>query len=761
MKRVLFPILLVTCLLAGGGVAFSIWTASAGSVQDYFESGKKYYEEKKYSEATIQLLNALKKDPRNQQALKLLAQSYFAVGDMDSGARTLNSLVEYYPDDVEANLQLGQIILGSGGNSPELFQAVRTRAEKVLSLQPDNVGGLILAGNAAAGLKDYSLAVEQYEKALSIDPKNASAFVSLGSSKAIQRNFKEAEDNFLKARSFDPKNRSVLFSLANYYIAVGDVPKAENTIKEALSVYPADFAFYSQLAQIYYQSGRVEEAVKLLQSTQREVPQDPRPSFVLSDMYTAANRPADARNVLTSMRSKFPDNVDLTIKLAANFMVDQPKRAQEEIDRILKTDAKNPFALFLLGELQFLQGNYDAAEATLNQPQIVSSRLPQVHVLLGNVSLKRGQVAEGQSRYQRALNLNPQFMPARLGLADVFLSQGRLADARVQLEQVLAANNKSVAARLLKATIDRMEKKYALAEAELLALLKEDPSSADVHHHLALYYAERGRVPEAESSLLRVIELQPNSDIPLRELINLYAQTKQPGKGIQRLNAIPEPQRQAFHYEMLGSLYSQAGDAAAAETAFKSAIEKGSTQADALLAMQYIQRGRADEGLKKLDDLIAKNPTNAAAYTTKGMIYESQARMEEATQSYSRALQLDPNADAAANNLAYILAEQGRDLETALRWAQNAKKRRPDSSAIADTLGWVYYKLGNHILARDQLLFAISKEPANPVFQYHIGMIYKDSKQDREAEAALRKAVDSTNSFKEKPLAQAALKEIR
>jgi hypothetical protein len=40
-------------------------------------------------------------------------------------------------------------------------------------------------------------------------------------------------------------------------------------------------------------------------------------------------------------------------------------------------------------------------------------------------------------------------------------------------------------------------------------------------------------------------------------------------------------------------------------------------------------------------------------------------------------------------------------------------------------------------------------------------MIYKGSRENLKAEAALRKAVDSTRSFKEKPLAQAALNEIR
>ena len=106
------------------------------------------------------------------------------------------------------------------------------------------------------------------------------------------------------------------------------------------------------------------------------------------------------------------------------------------------------------------------------------------------------------------------------------------------------------------------------------------------------------------------------------------------------------------------------------------------------------------------------------------------------------------------------MAEQGRDLDTALGWAQMARKKQPENPENADTLGWVQYKLGRYILARDQLQFAVSKEPDNPAFQYHLAMIYKETKQIGEAQAALRKAISSPKDSREKTLAQNALREI-
>ena len=64
--------------------------------------------------------------------------------------------------------------------------------------------------------------------------------------------------------------------------------------------------------------------------------------------------------------------------------------------------------------------------------------------------------------------------------------------------------------------------------------------------------------------------------------------------------------------------------------------------------------------------------------------------------NYNDAIKIDPNNFVAGNNLAYILAERGTDLNTALSLAQGARKSQPENPSTADTLGWVYYKLGNY-----------------------------------------------------------------
>jgi Flp pilus assembly protein TadD len=108
-----------------------------------------------------------------------------------------------------------------------------------------------------------------------------------------------------------------------------------------------------------------------------------------------------------------------------------------------------------------------------------------------------------------------------------------------------------------------------------------------------------------------------------------------------------------------------------------------------------------------------------------------------------------------------MLAEQGRDLTEALQMAQDVKKRHPEDPAIADTLGWIYFKLDNIPLAKTQAEFAASKQPQNGEVQYHLGEIYRKNSEFAKAEAAFKKAVSSPQPFKQMDLAETALKDVQ
>lgn len=106
--------------------------------------------------------------------------------------------------------------------------------------------------------------------------------------------------------------------------------------------------------------------------------------------------------------------------------------------------------------------------------------------------------------------------------------------------------------------------------------------------------------------------------------------------------------------------------------------------------------GRQAEAAAAYRKILAGDPRSAVAWTDLGNAESSQGHAAEAERAYRRALALDPASADAANNLAWLLLEDGRELDEAERLARRAVDAGgPDPYLALDTLGRV-------LLARDR-----------------------------------------------------------
>jgi tetratricopeptide (TPR) repeat protein len=137
---------------------------------------------------------------------------------------------------------------------------------------------------------------------------------------------------------------------------------------------------------------------------------------------------------------------------------------------------------------------------------------------------------------------------------------------------------------------------------------------------------------------------------------------------MQRLNSVPDDHKQAFHDEFM-AVVAELGKPQEAENAYNRALEKDPYRAISkqFLFQQYFQSNRLDAAIRMLDAPLKNNPSNAAALAERGDLYDAQGKTDLARLNYEQALQIDPNQVVAANNLAFLLEEQGQDLDTALK----------------------------------------------------------------------------------------------
>jgi tetratricopeptide (TPR) repeat protein len=144
-----------------------------------------------------------------------------------------------------------------------------------------------------------------------------------------------------------------------------------------------------------------------------------------------------------------------------------------------------------------------------------------------------------------------------------------------------------------------------------------------------------------------------------------------------------------------------------------------------------------------------------------GIIYDTQKKYDQAKEYYQKALKINPKFVPAANNLAYLYAEKGENVDEALSLAQSAKEQFPDDPHISDTLGWVYYKKNVFSRAIVYLKEANDKIQNNPMTRYHLGMAYYKNGEKENAKRELKKALELDSKFEGAEEAKEVLSKLK
>ena len=141
-------------------------------------------------------------------------------------------------------------------------------------------------------------------------------------------------------------------------------------------------------------------------------------------------------------------------------------------------------------------------------------------------------------------------------------------------------------------------------------------------------------------------------------------------------------------------------------------------------------------------EIVKLEPRSVPALTMMGLLCYVSGELDEAQQSWEKALQIDNYAAAAANDLAWLYAEGRGSLEVALLLAQTAKSKYPNLPEVNDTLGWVYYRKDLVVQAIVFLQQSLDMEPHNPVYHYHLGMAYARKGDDAKARRLLEASAE-------------------
>ncbi len=326
--------------------------------------------------------------------------------------------------------------------------------------------------------------------------------------------------------------------------------------------------------------------------------------------------------------------------------------------------------------------------------------------------------------YERAALFTAQFMARPDGKEDV---AGR-AQAADLLAQFLQRNPKAQEARMTYARLLVANGRYDQAREQFGVVIGQNDGNLDALYALGLLSLERPALRgDARRLLERYVKLiedgsaaataggQPRDPDPAYlNLARLAEDERRYGDAIDWLDRVDGGEqymaarmRKAL---VLGKMkrIDEGRKLLAATPA-----ENDGERVQLLLTEGQLLReaGRHREALGLLEGALTKTPDDSALLYDAALIAEKLDRTELMESYLRRVMKLKPDEAHAYNALGYSLADRNQRLPEAYELIAQALKLAPDDGFILDSMGWVYFRMGNLAKAREYLERAWNLRP--------------------------------------------------
>jgi len=746
-------VLLLTVVTVGAAAA-----GCARTFEDYLARADAFARANRPREAILEYRNALTRNPTYGPGYLRLGDQLMQVEDVHNAALVYIKASQLLPNDLTAQLRAGNMLLLG-----KMYKEAQGCARRVLTMDPKNIPAQVLNANALAGLKRYDSAMAAIERAIALDPTRGGTYTDLG---ALQLTMHpdEAEANFKRAVELNPTSVDARVTLASLYWAEGRASESEAELRRAHAIEPASVVVNRALATFYLSTNRAREAEGHLRAVVKASPTTPV-KLVLADYLIATGRTADATTVLQDIEKARDGFGEARSRLATlRYQANQKDEAHRLIEDGLKTDSAHPRLILAQAQFNYLDGRLDLATERAQAALRADTQNLPARYLLASISMARQNLEEAARQYVDILRVNPKSVAAKMELANIRLTQGDASKAREYADEAARDRPRSIDAQvfLLRALISKGE--TARASALLAPLLKLAPERADVQWlsgNLRLLAQDKAG---ARAAFERALRMQPDALEAVDGLVAIELAAGNTPRATAVVEAALARQPKSPRLLLLAArLYLTVQDPVRAEGLLRTAIDvaPGDPALYEMLARAFASQKKFDQAVKEFEALAARSPKAVGPPTMIATILEAQNRPFEAMAWYEKALAADSRAVVAANNLAWLYAEQGGDLEQALRLARIAQQQLPEHLPVNDTLGWVLYKMDNVGQAIPLLQMCAERDPKNPIYRYHLGLAYARSGNTELARESLRAALDLRPGFPGAANARSVLSTLR
>ncbi len=518
-----------------------------------------------------------------------------------------------------------------------------------------------------------------------------------GSFSAAEGDDGRAVEKYREVLCFEPRNAAVHFALSRAFLSLSMIDSARHYSEKAVFYNPDNRFYRKLLAGISFEMRDFPEAAVQFEHIAASDPSDKQTLFYLAHAYLSAGR---------------------------------HEKALRTFSRVLSVDPENESALAQSLWLEFKLKQYGHAISSLQRLMEQSGETDRLMLTLGELYQRTGQPEKALKTFAKIVENRPSFFPAWIALFEVLVERGDDERFLREAKAFFAGKDIPFAGKIemTKLFILRSEDEESYAgPAGVIAseLVAAFPDVAEVYVIRGMSRLFRDEYELSSKDFRKALAIDPHNLLAREELASSYMARKEYPLIVQ---SVGEARKH-------GATLSPRLVVLEGYALFRSGL--------------YRKAARALDGISAFDREEHTDRFFIQARLTQAMAYDRLGEEMQSIKAYEAVLDEDPENALAQNNLAYILAERGEELQRGLDLARKAVGAEPDNPVFLDTLGWLYFKTGSYAEARDILEKALAGKPEEPEIHDHLAEVYRvlgdeaKAAEFRESARKLRREMES------------------
>jgi tetratricopeptide (TPR) repeat protein len=540
-------------------------------------------------DAVEQAQAALKADPNNVDAHRLLARIYVrTLGDLSAGdvqKENLEKAIEQFQailkiqsDDAYSELWLARLyrfenqhsdaekvlrnlLQHDPGNGPALEQLSQLlmdegRSQEAVKILSDAANDSSspevydLLGDAYSQSKDYAKAEEAYRKAVEEDPDDPGHLHGLAQALMAQDKYAEALEQFKRLAEVEPGTAENYLRMAQLYRRLGKFDQAESSLLRAKQLAPGSLEVLYNEALLYEDQGRYGDAVKVLSDaiagmrTQSNGSRNPNSSSSSENSASAEASPNALTILYEQLGHAYREQENYTAAI----------HTYEEMAKLGPEAQKR--AEMLLIDAYRESHDLDRAIAETKKQLETSPKDAALTVTLAMLYGEKSDTDAATKLLDGLLRGNDSDQEIYLNLAQVQERGKKYAEAEQsaqKAEQMAHADDDKETVWFMLGAIYERQKKFDQAEQEFRKVLDVNPNNASVLNYYGYMLADRGvRLDEATSMIQHAVTQEPSNGAYLDSLGWAYYKQNKLTEAEENLRKAAE--RQSHDPTILGHL---------------------------------------------------------------------------------------------------------------------------------------------------------------------------------------------------------------